>query len=547
MFAVLCDCKNFCYHPSFFLHGCVKVDVMHVPTLMLLNITMSVVICITLAMTALRSHRELTLLAAALGTHALGYALLGLRGQIDDVFSIVVGNAAIATALSLLAESVYHFQRRTGPRFLIWTPVVLVVLSYSWFINDFQTRVLLGGVSASTQLLIALIPLISRHAVTAGRGQYVVITGFIVALLAMIARVYYLPASAGAGSDALFDPSSGYSQVFFASLVALLLVAMGLIHMVQERTQYELHDSEKHYRQLIEMAQEGVVVLAQRCVRLANQKTAELLGVAQDQLIGKEFIDYIGPEQRAFALQRYRMRLDGEAENEAYDLPLVTAHAGERWFRISGVRIQWHGEPATLTFISDIHDRKIREQEAHQLAYVDPLTQLPNRRLLEDRISVALAQSARSHAHLALLFIDLDKLKLLNDSRGHKAGDFLLVESAQRLRGNVREGDTAARLGGDEFVVLLHSLDQDYGRACVQAKGVAEKIMRALKAPYFLPVNDEAVAQTEVHEGSGSMGIHVFKGPADNIEELLAKADAAMYRAKQTGPGLIHVAGYFPT
>lgn len=514
---------------------------MHITTLMLLNITLSVVICMTLAVTALRSHRELILLAAALGAHAMGYALLALRGQIDEIWSIVVANALIAVAVSFLAESVYRFQRRPSPRLMIWLPVIVVVLVYSWFIDDFIVRVEVGGLLTLAQIIIVLVPLIARHRQTVGRGQYVAIAGFVITLIAMMIRVYYVPNGVTTGSAVLFDASSGYGLVFFSTLVALIMIALGMILMVQERTWHELAASEKQYRQLIEIAQEGVAVLGHERVLFSNAKLAQLLGVPQDVLIGSQFIDYICPDERAYAIERYKARIEGRAEHEAYDLRLIATYSGIRWFRISGVRIQWNGEPATLSFISDIHERKMREEEVRELAYVDSLTQLPNRRLLEDRLSQALSQSARTDAYLAVLFIDLDKLKVLNDARGHKAGDLLLVESARRLRANIREFDTVARLGGDEFVVLLSPLDDDVVRARAQAQIVAEKILRALKTPYVLQVSNDDHTGIETHLGSGSIGVHVFKAPIDSIDTLLDNADAAMYRAKQAGRGRVEM------
>lgn len=514
---------------------------MHVPTLMLLNITMSAVVGIALMMTTLRRHRELSLLAAGLGAHALGYSLLSLRGQISDILSVVVANTLLSITPALLTFAIYQFQRRPAPGLLIWAPVVAIAVSFSWYLDDFQTRVLLSGVLLSVQLVMILVPMVARQRETVGRGQYVAMFGFLMALAAMVVRVHFLLGGNGAPPVNLFDQSSSYSLIFYGTLLSILLITVGMIHMVQERTQQELYASEAQYRQLIELADEGVTVLGNQHVRFVNAKTAQLLGIAQDQLLGSAFVDYVYADDRPLAVERYRARLSGEVDQEAYDLRLLTAHAGPRWFRISGVRIQWDGEPATLTFISDINERKVREDEARQLAYHDELTGLPNRRLLVDRIGQALALAARTDHHLALLFIDLDKLKILNDHYGHQAGDMLLVETARRLSASIRESDTVARLGGDEFVVLLQGLDDDVMRAGAQAQAMAEKIMAVLKAPYRLQVSANDSARTENHQGSGSIGIHVFRSPAEPVDVLLEKADAAMYWAKQRGPGLIGV------
>jgi diguanylate cyclase (GGDEF)-like protein/PAS domain S-box-containing protein len=178
------------------------------------------------------------------------------------------------------------------------------------------------------------------------------------------------------------------------------------------------------------------------------------------------------------------------------------------------------------TFV-DFTDRKKAEEEIHHLAFYDTLSQLPNRRLLLDRLRQAVANSVRNRAGGALLFIDLDNFKTLNDTKGHGIGDLMLIEVAQRLQACVREGDTLARFGGDEFVLLLEGLNEDRAQAAVQAQGVGEKVLEALSRPYILEGN-------EFHSSS-SMGITLFINYRDKLDELLKQADTAMYEAKKSG------------
>ena len=174
--------------------------------------------------------------------------------------------------------------------------------------------------------------------------------------------------------------------------------------------------------------------------------------------------------------------------------------------------------------------------QLHQMAFYDPLTQLPNRRLMQDRLKLALATSKRSGQHAALMFIDLDNFKPLNDVHGHAAGDLLLQEAASRLRRYVREVDTVARFGGDEFVVVLGDLHPHYQAACTLALGIAEKIKNSLSAPYQLSVYNENAAPALVnHTCTASIGISVFKGAASTDNDALKYADAAMYQAKEAG------------
>jgi diguanylate cyclase (GGDEF)-like protein/PAS domain S-box-containing protein len=180
---------------------------------------------------------------------------------------------------------------------------------------------------------------------------------------------------------------------------------------------------------------------------------------------------------------------------------------------------------------SDISKRKDAEAQIHQLAFYDPLTELPNRRLLTERLQQAFAVGARSGQHGAVLFLDLDNFKTINDSKGHDIGDQLLAEVARRLNCCVRDGDTVARLGGDEFVVVLESLSHISDEAAAQADQVAEKIREVLSQPYRLGNHD--------HHTTPSIGVVLFRGHQQNLEEVLKFADTAMYQAKTAGRNTI--------
>lgn len=177
--------------------------------------------------------------------------------------------------------------------------------------------------------------------------------------------------------------------------------------------------------------------------------------------------------------------------------------------------------------MNDITERKQAEAEIHYLAFYDPLTKLPNRVLLQDRLQHAIATTSRCGLQGALLFIDLDDFKTLNDSLGHDCGDQLLQLVAQRLRECVRESDTVARLGGDEFVVILENLNAEPIQAAGQAESVGEELLKAFHLPFLLG-NFE-------HYTKPSIGATLFSNNAQTVEELLKQADMAMYQAKAAG------------
>ena len=175
----------------------------------------------------------------------------------------------------------------------------------------------------------------------------------------------------------------------------------------------------------------------------------------------------------------------------------------------------------------DLTERKMSEEKNKSLAFYDALTGLPNRRLLADRIDQAMANGTRTKKHTALLFVDLDNFKHINDTFGHDVGDLLLQQVAQRLTTCVREGDTVARIGGDEFVVLLQGLGKGLSDATTQTEVVGHKILSSLNVPYRLAHHS--------HFNSPSIGVTLFKDHQTTRDELIKQADLAMYQAKAAG------------
>lgn len=275
--------------------------------------------------------------------------------------------------------------------------------------------------------------------------------------------------------------------------------------------------------------QEGIIITdTNEIIVRVNRAFTQLTGYTAEELVGnKPSMLKSGRHDRDFyqdmhcALQR-----DGQWEGEMWDRH-KDGHIYPKWLSITAVRDNTGCITHYVGNSTDITERKASEEKIKTLAFYDTLTELANRRLLTDHLEHAIAILARTGYHGALLFLDLDNFKLLNDTQGHGVGDELLIEVARRLKACVRETDTVARLGGDEFIVLLEELDTAPDSAAVQVKTVAEKVIAVLAEPYVL--------SSVVHNCSASIGIVLFDDSAVPADALLAQADTAMYAAKKSG------------
>ena len=288
---------------------------------------------------------------------------------------------------------------------------------------------------------------------------------------------------------------------------------------VTERTQ-ELAASEEQYRRLFERNLAGVYVASEDgVVADCNDACAQLLGYAAREDLLLQRIEYVHPHQRDSILRR--LREHGSVANEEVEL---RGRDGAPVWVLENVRRvpPANGRRAVLEgILLDIGDRKRAEEEIAFKAYHDPLTRLPNRALFLDRLEVAIAQARRDQTSLAVLFLDLDDMKSINDTFGHAVGDRVLQAVSERLVDATRGGDTVARVGGDEFLVLLADNDEK------DAEGVGRKILDTLAAPLTFD-RDELYLTT-------SIGVAIFPADGEDAQTLIRHADAAMYRVKEGG------------
>ncbi|MDH4216558.1 MAG: EAL domain-containing protein, partial [Gallionella sp.] len=263
-----------------------------------------------------------------------------------------------------------------------------------------------------------------------------------------------------------------------------------------------------------------------------NHAFRDITGYREDEVIGKNpHILSSGQQGREFYAEMWQQLLkngtwSGEITDRRKD-----GHVYPKWLTITAVKNNAGETTEYVGIFSDISARKQAEEEIRNLAFFDTLTRLPNRRLLIDRFHLALSASARSHHYGAVLFLDLDRFKTINDTLGHDYGDMLLVEVAERLKSCVRESDTVARLGGDEYVILLDSASGNAKDASQKIAHIAEKIRLALSAPCVFNGH-------ECHT-SPSIGVCLYRGSDESADTLLKHADMAMYQAKESGRNAI--------
>jgi diguanylate cyclase (GGDEF)-like protein/PAS domain S-box-containing protein len=294
----------------------------------------------------------------------------------------------------------------------------------------------------------------------------------------------------------------------------------------------DLRESEKKMRSVVEGALDCIVMMDDKGNIVDFNPAAELtFGYKRDEVIGKNLTGLIIPIASRQAHMESFIQFSKTGESTMFgkrvELTAMRADGSEFPVELAITAFDWSGSRMMVGYIRDITDRKKAELEINDLAFYDPLTKLPNRRLLRERLETALLAERQLKNFSAILFIDLDNFKILNDTRGHDIGDLLLIEVSARLKSCVRDEDTVARLGGDEFVVILGYLSDNIEQATVQAELVGEKIRKELGRFYLIKDFD--------HYSTPSIGINMFHKEEMSVDELLRRADTAMYQAKQAG------------
>ncbi|MBT9521802.1 MAG: EAL domain-containing protein [Dechloromonas sp.] len=282
-----------------------------------------------------------------------------------------------------------------------------------------------------------------------------------------------------------------------------------------------LTEQEAMFRTTMEAAQVGIFVLQDQRFKYVNPYLTRLFGYSAEEIVDRMGpLDVVAPEQHAFIVEQMQARGAG-INGHHYEITAIRKDGSEFPAMIYGSPSVFDGRPASVGTLLDISSQKAAEQRIRELADYDVLTGLPNRRLLRERFVQLLAAAERDNTEIAVIFLDLDHFKRVNDSLGHSVGDELLVEVARRLDTVVRRIDTLARLGGDEFIFAMP------GFPTAAAAEVARRLIDVFTRPFEVAGHELTVTP--------SLGISIYPHDGQDLETLLKNADTAMYRAKEIG------------
>jgi diguanylate cyclase (GGDEF)-like protein/PAS domain S-box-containing protein len=309
----------------------------------------------------------------------------------------------------------------------------------------------------------------------------------------------------------------------------------------KERIARDLRESENHYRLLVENSPMSIHEI-DRDGRITSMSQAGLRmrGVnTESEVLGTLYLNLVCAADRKRIAELFAMACAGETCHFEFKASGPRGQIFKSCF--VPIKNKYGSVEKLMGLTEDITERKKAEELVRNYAFYDTLTQLANRRLLNDRLGQAMASSKRSGRYGAVVFLDLDNFKPLNDTYGHDMGDLLLIEVANRITRCVREIDTVARFGGDEFVVMLSELDEDKEISREQAGIVAEKIRIMLAEPYLLTrkLNGNAESTVE-HHCTASIGVVLFINHKFSPEDILKWSDIAMYQAKDDGRNTVH-------
>ncbi|WHX98647.1 bifunctional diguanylate cyclase/phosphodiesterase [Neobacillus sp. DY30] len=288
-----------------------------------------------------------------------------------------------------------------------------------------------------------------------------------------------------------------------------------------KKAQNDLVEAEAKYRSLIENSLVGVYIMQDGKLVYVNPRLCEMSGYHCEELLGLHVKEFIYPEDLPLVTENIRKRFNNEIDTMKFEYRAIRKDRSVITFELYGSKIVYNGRDAIIGTVIDITERKNTEKIIRHMAYHDQLTDLPNRYLLREKLNEAIIESRQNNCHFALLFLDLDRFKAINDTLGHEVGDKVLMEVAERLKACVTQTDIISRYGGDEFSVLLPEAGEQ------RASQVAHQIITKLSLPLTFLHHELLVTP--------SIGISIFPTHGESFDMLIKNGDLAMYHAKSLG------------
>lgn len=476
---------------------------------------------------------------------ALALLLVILRGSIPDWMSIVLSNSLVMAGAIVGFMGQERFLDKKGSQIQNYVLLAAFISVQTYFAliqpslvaRNLNIAVALALICFQSVWLMWVRTEPAQRGLTLGVGA----VHLFYCLLSTI-RICYIALGSEWEQD-YFKPVLFEALLLLSYQATFIGLTYSLIGMVNKRLLRQISTEEEKFSKTFHSAPYAIALSRQSDGTIidVNDAFVFLSGYGRAEAVGRKVLDlrlWGSAADRETVLKT----LSTGGRVRGLELPFQKK-SGERVFGTFSAEIfPMDGENIIVASIGDITERKRMEDQVRQLAFHDGLTELPNRRLLLDRLRQALVAGKRSGRYSALMYLDLDNFKALNDTHGHAVGDLLLVEAASRLRNCVREIDTVARFGGDEFVVLLSELSPDKAGSTLQARTIAEKVRMAIAAPYLLTSNHDGLPATRIeHHCTASIGAVVFTDGDYSEEEVLRCADAAMYQAKDAGHNLVRL------
>ena len=464
------------------------------------------------------------LISATGGTFAIYSSVLITADSLQKAWVVwwvgdIVGVLLALPLILNIHKSSSYINAKQSYQFLVWL--------FIFALSEFALSTLVPDPNKKFMLSIFLIlPIVIWASMNFG-----IVGGSIVVIALSIIAVW--GTSQGVGSFYSINSNEGlFSLWMFIVTLVVMMLLISVLQSERDLTAKALSTNARQLRSVINGALDGIVTIDEQGNLIEFNPAAErIFGHRKEDVIGKSLADIIVPPalRQAHTDKHHQFVLTGKKNMFDRRIELSAMHADGTEFPVELTLTSLKTNDQTLVtgFIRDISQQKKAQLEIENFAYYDALTGLPNRRLLMDRFQRAVVSSKRAKTFCALIFIDLDHFKLLNDTKGHDVGDLLLVEVANRITQVIREGDTVARLSGDEFIIIIENLDADESMARKQVNEIAQKLLLELNKNYQL---DMLEFNTTV-----SIGLTLFNSDQQSFEDHLRHADTAMYQSKAAG------------